>query len=288
MDFINQLEHRYEQKRKVFIEMKGITHITVDAISVLLSCLAKFKKSGIYFAGSFPQDPTCKKKIIESGFFDYIGKTYEYMVENNWVRLRGKRDVIITHGSSDVLQELSAEVILEANRHIHGEKRRNFGIQSTLIELMTNTLEHASGSAKTKKEWWLSIEKTENPKTVRFSFIDYGIGIFNSLKEKGLLRILRKILPNQSNASCLREIFERKIHRTSTGESFRGKGLPEIKANLDNKSFSHLRVLTNNVFADIAAGQYVNLDYNFSGTFFYFELTEENNSYDYQGYDNIL
>jgi len=82
--------------------------------------------------------------------------------------------------------------------------------------------------------------------------------------------------------------FDRKIHRTSTGESFRGKGLPEIKANLDNKSFSHLRVLTNNVFADIAAGQYVNLDYNFSGTFFYFELTEENNSYDYQGYDNIL
>ena len=280
--FINQLELRYEQKHEVYIEMKDIVNISIDAISVLLSCLAKFKENGIYFEGSFPQDPNCKNKIIKSGFFDYVGKSYENMVENNGVRLRGKQDVIITHGSLDVLQALSADVILEANRHIHGEKRRNFGIQSTLIELMTNTGEHASGSTKTKKEWWMSIEKTENPKTVRFSFIDYGIGIFNSLNKKGFLQILRSMLSNQSNSECLREIFEHQTHKTSIGESSRGKGLPEIKENLDNNSFSCLRVLTNDVFADVTAGQYNDLDYHFNGTFFYFELTKENNSYEYR------
>lgn len=280
--FINQLEHRYEQKHEVYIEMKDIVSISIDAISVLLSCLAKFKENGIYFEGSFPKDENCKSKIIKSGFFDYVTKSYENMVENNGVRLRGKQDAIITHGSLDVLQDLSADVILEANRHIHGEKRRNFGVQSTLIELMTNTGEHASGSTKTKQEWWLSIEKTENPKTVKFSFIDYGIGIFNSLNKKGFLQILRNMLSNQSNSECLREIFEHKIHKTSTGESFRGKGLPEIKENLDNNSFSSLRVLTNDVFADVTAGQYNDLDYHFNGTFFYFELSKENNSYEYR------
>lgn len=282
VSFINELEDRFEQKHEVYIEMKDIVNISIDAISVLLSCLAKFKENGLYFEGSFPKDHKCKNKIIESGFFDYVGQTYENMVENNGVRLRGKQDAIITHGSLDVLQDLSADVILEANSYIHGEKRRNFGVQSTLIELMTNTGEHASGSTKTKKEWWMSIEKTDNPKTVRFSFIDYGIGIFNSLHKKGWLQMIRNKLSNQSNADCLREIFARKLHKTSTGESFRGKGLPEIKENLDNNSFSNLKVLSNDVFADVAAGQYSNLDYHFNGTFFYFELTKENNSYEYR------
>lgn len=279
--FINQLEDRYQQKHEVYIEMKYITNISIDAISVLLSCLAKFKENGIYFEGTFPNDESCRNKLKRSGFFDYVTKNYENMVENNSVRLKGKQDAIITHGSIDVLQELSAEIILEANKHIHGMKRRNLDLQATLIELMTNTCEHASAGLNAKKEWWLSIEKTDNPRQVNFSFIDYGVGIFKSLQNKGFLQNLKNRLINPSNAECLKKIFEKEIHKTSTDESFRGKGLPEIKENLDKNSFTNLRALTNDVYADVAIGEYTDLDYHFNGTFFYFELTEENNSYDY-------
>jgi hypothetical protein len=86
---------------------------------------------------------------------------------------------------------------------------------------------------------------------------------------------------NPSNAKCLKQNFEKEIHKTSTDESYRGKGLPEIKENLDKNSFKNLRVLTNDVYADVAIGEYTDLDYHFNGTFFYFELTEENISYDY-------
>lgn len=281
VSFINRLEHKYQQRHEVYIEMKEITSISIDAISVLLSCLAKFKENGIYFEGSYPKDQNCRSKLIRSGFFDYVGKTYDNMVKNNSVRLEGKQDAIITHGSIEVLQALSAEVILEANKHIHGAKRRNLELQSTLIELMTNTCEHASGGLNMQREWWLSIEKTDNPRQVNFSFIDYGVGIFNSLQKKGILQILKNKIMNPSNAKCLKQIFEKEIHKTSTDESYRGKGLPEIKENLDKNSFKNLRVLTNDVYADVAIGEYTDLDYHFNGTFFYFELTEENISYDY-------
>ena len=44
---------------------------------------------------------------------------------------------------------------------------------------MKNTVSYSSND-KNKRHWWLSIKRDSSNKAVTFTFLDYGIGIFES------------------------------------------------------------------------------------------------------------
>lgn len=277
--FINRLEELYLKRKNVFVNLKKITYLDYSAVTILVSVMFSFKSRKIPFNGNFPDDPNLRKLLIDSDFFKYlnkpIGKKIEYTL--------GKENQIFTRANKEVNSELGYFVMIEASETIWGTKRTCKGLQRTLLELMQNTNNHADINKKGEKHWWLSVNHDKSNKKVSFIFVDYGVGIFESLKNKpvgnkwyGLFEKIRDRLTLGGNPEIFKLLLDGEIHRTVTGQHFRGKGLPGIKEVLERNQISNLLVISNDVFSDVSANKHNKLNAQFSGTFVAWELNEKN------------
>lgn len=281
-NFIEKLKLQFEKKNKVFIKLRDVTEISYGAIVVLLSILVKFKSNKIDFDGDFPNDTKANQILIESGFFKYLFSRF-----NEEDRYLLNKSSIHTHAWKNVDSELSSKLIKEATKTIWNEERRCQGVQRTLIELMQNTNNHAVIDKEGEKHWWVSVHHDKANKIVRFSFIDFGVGVFNSLNHKtkdskwyNWQDKLKKKFGYSNNAELLRLILEGKLHKSVTEKYYRGKGLPGIKEAQERNQLSNLHIITNNTFARIDKNEYKSLINSFSGTFVYWEINENNISCD--------
>ena len=279
IEFINKLEWQYERKNKVFVELENIEELDYSAISVLVSVMFTFKSKRIKIDGSYPKKYALRAKLDDSDFFKYlrkpIGDKIDYTI--------GKQNQIFTKAHKEVTSELGGVVMEEASMTIWGERRVCKGLQRTLLELMHNTNNHAHESEKGVKHWWLSVNHDKSNKKVSFAFIDYGIGIFESLKNKpsnnkwyGVIDKIKHRLLNGTNDEVLESLLNGKLHMTATGKSYRGKGLPGIKQVQNRNQISNLHIISNNVYADVQNETYKLLPLSFSGTFAYWELNQHN------------
>ena len=278
--FIERLKKLFDSKKKVFILMKNIQNIDYSAIVVLLSIMVKFKAQKVNFNGDFPKNKKIHEVLIASGFFQTL---YEIKIkEADRYNIGGQQNSIHTHAWKDVDSELGESIIKNVSSKILGHKAIYKGIQRSLIELMQNSFNHATPSKEGEKHWWLSVNVSGKQKRAGFSFIDYGIGIFESLNGKtseskwyDWRTKLANLFSSENNAEVLKLILDGELHKTVTGKHYRGKGLPGIKEAMDRNLISRLFVITNNVFADIHANKYVILPNNFEGTFVYFEVNDQ-------------
>ncbi|MCB6972537.1 MULTISPECIES: hypothetical protein [Butyricimonas] len=272
--FINKLNSNLKQKKSTFVHLTNVRVIEHNAIVLLLAVMNLFKNRGIDFEGNKPLDRECRNKIHSSGFFHHLFRGARFPFKqssNNFIRESGKKT------SGDKAQE----VIDFATKRIWGTKKLSKGVYKILMELMQNTHTHASTDQEGYHHWWLTVNYIDNKAC--FSFFDYGVGIFTSLKTKKEgakffkgLDILHEFFGYKNNAEDLRLILEGKLHMTSMNTSYRGKGLPGMKETLDRNLISNLHVITNDSFADVANNDYKTLNCSLNGTFLYWELTGNN------------
>lgn len=277
--FINKLEYLYLKHKSVYLDLQNIKSLDHSAVTVLVSVMFSFKSRNISFHGNLPHKRELAKILIDSGFFKYlskpIGKKIEYTI--------GKENQIFARANKEVNSELGLIVMAEATTTIWGVKRTCKGLQRTLLELMQNTNNHAELREKGAKHWWLSVNHDKREKKVSFYFVDYGVGIFESLKSKptgnkwfGWIEKLRNKFKYGGNDEVLKLLLNGDMHMTVTGQHFRGKGLPGIKEVLDRNQISNLKIISNNVYADVRKDKYTKLSNEFSGTFVTWELNELN------------
>lgn len=282
--FIGKLRVSYNTRQKVFVVLRDVTRIDYDAILVLLSIMVKFKAKNIDFNGDFPLDELARKTLMQSGFFENLYKTFR--ISDRYAIRDTDTGSIHTHAWTNVDAPLGDKVIAKASKNIWGERRRCQGVQRVFLELMQNTNNHASPDTSGDKHWWLSINYRTNAtgqKIACFSFIDYGIGIFASLRSKKegskFFQATQKLFEKfryGDNADLLKLIMNGELHRTVTGQHFRGKGLPGVKEALSRNQISNLFIITNNVYGNVSLDNYKLLSSNFEGTFLYWELSRDN------------
>lgn len=279
--FINKVKKCYQRKKKVFIDLDYTTFIGYDALVVLLSILIRFKASKIGFDGSIPILSDPKRILIESGFLDNL---YRQIGDSDRYKFL-KGGTISTHAYKKVDSELTSEIITNASEHIWGEVRRCPGVQKALVELMHNTNNHAEHTTKGNKHWFLSVQHIKREKKVCFSFVDFGVGIFDNLDNKGKDSKwynwdahLLKIFKWSNNSELLKLILQGDLHTTVTKKPYRGKGLPGIHDVLKRNQFNNLHIITNDVFADVGNKNFSKMKNKFSGTFVYWELTTGNHN----------
>ncbi len=277
--FINNLEKCYLVKERVYVDLEKIEFLDYSAVTVLVSVMFSFKARNIKFKGNLPNNLELAKMLIDSEFFKYLGKTQSEKIEYTI----GKENQIFTRANKEVNSELGLVVMEEATITIWNEKRTCKGLQRTLLELMQNTNNHASINQKGEKHWWLSVNHDKINKKVSFIFVDYGVGIFESLKSKpednkwfGWFDKLKDKLLNGGNNEILKMLLEGDMHMSVTGKHFRGKGLPGINQVLGREQISNLSIISNNVTADVKNNKYLKLKNQFSGTFVAWELNESN------------
>lgn len=293
--FIRRLREHLIKREPVWIKMKQVKTIAYDGLVVLISALVRFKADRVRFNGDFPSNEAANAVLHESGFFEALELTF---YRRNRYRVT-KDQGIWTHASTTVDAELSARLLSKASKTIWQTARRLQGAQRVFVELMHNTHAHASPLKPGERHWWISVYHDFSKKKVRVSFVDYGVGIFESLQNKpqgskffGALSRLRDMVAHGDNSVLLSKILNGDLHRTATGLPFRGKGLPGIKEAMDRKQISRLHLITNDVKADVSKGLYHTLSENFSGTFLYWEIDANapscvDDSPDHQGSESL-
>ena len=284
LNFIAKIEHCLKNRIKVFVNLTDVESIAHGAIVVLLSIMTKFKYSHIDFNGNFPKNNKAKKALVDSGFFDELYKQ-NYSKKPSYTLCRNK---VLTHASKVVDSKLADKIISEISLLIWGKPRRCPGVQRVYLELMQNTNNHASFDSKGKHHWWTTIQYDEDSQKAYFSFIDYGVGIVNRLRndEHGkfynIIPRIRELFNPQNNAEMLHLLLKGEIHKTSSGKYYRGKGLPCLfKACEDNK-ISNVVIIANDAKVEYAGNKSIKLGNSFSGTFIHWELNYENVNINYE------
>lgn len=284
IELIEQLKKLYDSNQKVYVVLEQVKETDYSAIVVLLSIMVKFKTKNISFDGSVPTEKEPRDMLEKSGFFKNLYKMFKD--DDSYDISTIGPNGIHTHAAKNVDSELSSQIITSATNYIWGEPRRCQGVQRVLIELMQNTNNHAEIGKLGEKHWWLSVNQDKNSKKVSFSFVDFGVGIFTNLANKpleskfyGWFEKLYSKFQYGNNANLLQLILDGELHRTVTGEHYRGKGLPGIAEVMRRKQISNLHIITNDVFCCASDDIYRPLSNSFSGTFIYWELGEDNDSH---------
>lgn len=183
LEFINDIHAAFLKRRKIFVELKDVEEITMDALVLLLSHVTRFKEHHIRFNGSRPRRTNIAQIIEASQFYDIAAGDRipkQFVGEGEYAY---NHPSFYTHAKKNVDSALTASIISDFAKEIWGEKKRCTGVQRIFIELMQNTNNHAN-EVIGEEYWWLSAVHKKDTYTVCFSFIDYGMGIFESLKAK--------------------------------------------------------------------------------------------------------
>ena len=286
--FISKLENCLESSKKVFVNLSKVEQMAQGAIVVLLSIMIKFKSKHLDFNGNFPQNEDAKKRLVDSGFF------YELYKKN--INLETKyeicRNKVLTHANKIVDTELSDKIISEISTLIWGVEKRCTGLQRVFIELMQNTNNHASYNIKGEHHWWTTVQFDKENHKAYFSFIDYGVGIINSLRyDQGgkffnILPYIKSLFCPQNDSDMLMLLLNGDIHetsnkyqKTSTKKYYRGKGLPCLFNACKDNRISKVVVITNHAKVEYENYRKTNLNTPFTGTFIHWELNYNNKNF---------
>ena len=254
--------------RSVFINLDKCTYISSGSIALMISAIRELKLYKVKVSGSYPEDPKVRATLERSGFFKYVnGKVSE---EN-----KQTSNTILQQGVSTVDPAIVAPFVLKAMTFLWGKPYRNPRIQSLLVELMANTINHAFPKTSLSK-WHLSIAFDAVEKKVCFTFIDNGHGILNTLNLK-FATIIKALVLN-SNEQILVAAFDGAFG-SRTKEKKRGRGLPNVKKCFTENFIRNLVVITNDVYLDFEHHTTKKLKQKFEGTCFYWELNLNCNSW---------
>ena len=279
LSFLRAIKDLYDTKSKLVVRLDGVKKITSDAILLLMYMMVQFKTANIKFNGTKPKNKYVRQKVEKSGFFDYLlGQGLELQEEYSFNKIESH---LYTHGQKRVDAALADALVKSASTFVWGEPRRCQGVQKTLLELMHNTYDHAD-RIKGEKHWWLSVDQDRNKQEVTFAFVDFGVGIFRSLRNKkpteplygALDRLIEKFPGVKTEPELLKLILEGHIRRTQSKKYNRGKGLSKINTLYKENKISSLVMMSNYASIRKDEDDFHKLDDEFMGTFISFKINK--------------
>ncbi|HMS38763.1 MAG TPA: hypothetical protein PKE69_00950 [Pyrinomonadaceae bacterium] len=265
--YLEQVRLQILRRNQVFLDKTQIKKLTPDALVLLVASLNnKWFTRGIRISGNAPEDEKLKELFLQSGFFEHV-KSYIPKVKSRNLMLHriSKRKV---------KPSLVKEVCLIGVNHTFGSPNIFEPLYEMLIECMSNTNFHAGLEKQGKYEWWLYVYENPINKITSFSFLDLGVGIFESIPVKEYVKFMQRI-KLRSNIDLVNDLVNGKI-KSRTLATNRGKGIPQIFQHSKHKNIKNFKIISNNVFADFDTENYHKLKNPFRGTFLYWELSPDN------------
>lgn len=267
ISFLNRIRF-YAGKYNLILDLSAVERLTADAVAALVATLAPFARQGVLIRGSVPRDPTAQSILVGSGFFEHYRSVQPLP--------RVPHGQISQERSKKVQPDIARDLIHFGIKALTGSDRKCSASYRVLIECMSNTHNHAlSGKAKLTHSqesatWWATVYADEARNRVCFTFVDGGVGIFDSVR-LGKVRSLYRFVGLQSDTGILRDLLQGKVE-SRTGLPYRGKGLPAINRLSETHRIESLTILANDVHANVSAGEYRMLPVAFRGTLLYWEI----------------
>jgi hypothetical protein len=259
-------------REQVQLDMGNIEVLTPDAVALLI---AKVKDKnftrGLALQGVNPSEKDAKRLFEDSGFLDHVRSSYKPP--------RNESNLLfhqITNKKVD--PELARKVAKLAVNHALKKDVKFQPIYKIMIECMANTDNHASPRREGEYDWWLFTYCDPDRAVASFTFLDLGVGIFNSnpvntYKNQLLTKIEKATnLSIRDNIGLVPKLFSGEFNISKTGDKKRGQGLPDIKKLSANSNIKNFTIITNNLKIKLPSLAIETLKNKFNGTMLYWEL----------------
>lgn len=203
---------------KIFLDMMYIKNLTIDAIMYTIAIIKNYKYKNVFkysFSGNCPREVNSRVLFNESGFFKYVNSSNSILSHNS-------RKIQIRSGNK--VEPSCVKYICDFINISCGTKKIfTKNIYNMIIELMTNTVQHAYNSKKMLffNSWYVFVEAQDD--YIKIVFLDTGEGIPKTVRKK-----LREKVPFLKSDKKLIYSSLKGEQRTETNNSYRGKGLPSI------------------------------------------------------------
>lgn len=221
IEYFNKIINIMNSKRvnlRIFLDMIYIENLTIDAIMYTIAIIKNYKYKNVFkysFCGNTPREVNSRVLFNESGFFKYVNSSNSILSHNS-------RKIQIRSGNK--VEPSCVKYICDFINISCGTKKIfTQNIYNMIIELMTNTVQHAYNSENLLffNSWYVFVESQDD--CIKIVFLDTGEGIPKTVKKK-----LREKVPFLKNDSKLIYSSLNGEQRTETNNSYRGKGLPSI------------------------------------------------------------
>jgi hypothetical protein len=267
--YFNLAHEELAKNNGILFDISHIETLTTDAIAVQI---AKIKEDKFHLnnriIGNEPKDEELKKLFTQSGFYDYV--------ETKQAKPKNDKTLLIHQITNNRVEpDIAKNACLKGLIHTFGNEEIFEPLYDILIEIMQNTNNHA-GSTRGVYDWWLHVYNHPNSKKTSYTFLDLGIGIFESLPVKSFKRDVLEFIGLQSNLDLVPRLFAGEI-KSRTARPERGKGIPQVYECSQDKVFEKFILISNDIYADLKTNENKLIKNQFDGTLFYWEINNNEN-----------
>lgn len=266
LEYLDVARYFLKHKRSINLDISKIESLSPDCIPILISHIlhTPFNRK-IPIFGNAPEDIKLKKLFTESGFYDFVRSKIKFK----------KSDQSLMHKESNfkVKTDVAERASLLAFGNGNYDEYQLESIYNIFIEMMSNTHHHASLENYGISKWWLYVFSNRETNVTSISFLDLGVGIFKSMIVKNYFLKLGKDIKLIKNINFVDQLLNGEIQsRIDVDNEIRGKGIPQILEYAKLDHFTKFYLITNDIKVDLKTKERFQLQNNFKGTFYHFEL----------------
>lgn len=255
---------------QIYFDFQKIKYISSDAIMYIIALITNAKKineCSIRCSGNLPTDPKARDTLEMSGFYKFVQhKNSPVSSVNDRLQISSGKDI----------DSPLVGAICEYVQKVSGTPCDTNGLYSIIIELMTNTAQHAYHSEDDimDNNWYIFAQNSKD--YIRFVFLDTGVGIPKTIKKRlgerfrGLVDELTAYNAYNGDASYIESALKGE-ERTETNQPYRGQGLPEVYEVACGERISEMLVMSGRGKCRIGADGLISnysLSTEFVGTLF--------------------
>lgn len=268
LQYFSDCRTKLHNKENILFDIRNVSVITPDAIALLVACTNDDNFRGKYskIEGNEPKLAEPRKLFEESGFYNFVNSSKETKYSQ-----KSSSNLLHKESHFSVRSDIAKEACLYGTNHVFKNANPIPELYEILVEAMSNTNNHASSNFADKTKWWLYTYNNPDG-TTSYSFVDLGVGIFNSLPVKAYKKLWRKMI-GAHNVDLVEDLLNGKIKsREKVDNELRGKGIPQIAYNSQAELFRRAYIITNDVKINLKTRLSEKLAINLHGTFIYIEL----------------
>lgn len=267
--YFNSIKEYVDSNQPVNIDISKISNLSPDILILLIAILKDKKSMKVGISGNAPEDLKLRKLFIESGLYNFVSSKGKKKVSKN--------NKLWKHSTNNQVKgEIAGEAVLICKK-LFNENDINYdsdNLYNLLVEAMSNTINHAD-KMKAHINWWLYYFIDENEKTIEYSFIDLGIGIFKSASFDTYRQIANFFV--SGNSFLVKPFLDGKIISSRENDNeISGKGVKQIISCAQKPEFTKFTIITNDQIINVKDKNNKSLSNNFDGTFINFEISYSN------------
>ncbi len=273
LSHFNQAYKYYKKGHNVDYDLSDIIQFSPESIAVLAACIASIQfTQNMGSRGNLPKNYILRKVFKESGFFDHVN------ILNENLKAISKKSAQLLHKVTN--DKVETGIAKDACRYMMPKLNAKYiddlePLYVIIIEAMQNTNNHASGKSKIEYDWWIYRYLDKSKGIVHFTFLDIGVGVFNSLPVMNFLRRLKNTANISSNLDLVEDLLNGKI-KSRTKRKDRGKGIPQIYEQSKDEMFKDFYILSNDILIDAKNDINLKLEEEFYGTLYYWTMEIKN------------